>query len=140
MSDQDFFFDEDEQPKAAAEKAAKPEAKKSAAAKSPAQAAPAAAAGQGVTTTVAALIGVIALLGGLVIGILLPIGGASVPSATPSVVAPTEGGASSAPQLSPEQMQGGELPAGHPDIGSMSGSTTGSADASGTGDSGDAKK
>jgi len=32
------------------------------------------------------------------------------------------GGEQAAPQLTPEQMQGGELPQGHPDIGSMNAS------------------
>jgi hypothetical protein len=131
VSDQDFFFDEDEQPKAA-DKAAKPEATKSAAAKPSAKAAPAAPAapaGQMVTTTVAGLIGVVALLAGLVIGILLPVGG-TTPTASTQVPAAVTG-TQSAPQLTPEQLQGSELPPGHPDVGSMgggSGAATGSAE------------
>lgn len=121
MSDQDFFFDEDEQPKKEAAKPA-PAAKKGASA--PAKtAAPAASGVQSVSMTVTALVGVIALLAGVIIGIVLPVGGGSEPVPT-SVTAPTTGaGGSSAPQLTPEQLQGGELPAGHPDIGGSTAAT-----------------
>jgi len=117
VSDQDFFFDEDEQTEKAAPQdapAKKASAPKSSA-KAPASDAPGA---QSVTVTIAALIGVIGLLAGLVVGLLLPFGntGAVEPTATGASPAGT-----TAPQLSPEQMQGGELPAGHPDIGAMQG-------------------
>ena len=61
--------------------------------------------------TVAALIGVVALLLGVIIGIVIPSGGDSTPAPTA-----TTGGVS-APQLSPEQLESGSLPEGHPDVG-----------------------
>jgi len=123
VSDQDFFFDEDEQPKKA-EKASGG----SKATSKPSASAAAAPAAQSVSMTVAALIGVIALLAGLIVGILLPIGGTTAP-AEPTVTAPT---GQAAPQLSPEQMQGGELPEGHPDIGGAAPDAEGSGEASAT--------
>lgn len=125
MSDQDFFFDEDEQPKAA-EKSAPAKrtggSSKSAGAKSSkSAAAPEAAAGaQSVSMTIAGLIGVIALLVGVIIGILLPLDGST---GTAGVGATGSPAGQTAPQLSPEQMQGG-LPQGHPDINSMGGGAT----------------
>ena len=78
---------------------------------------------QTVPMTIAGLIGVVALLAGVIIGIALPSG--SNQTAVPTQPAPNavpQGGAP-APQLSPEQLQGGELPEGHPDIpGGMGGS------------------
>lgn len=124
MSDQDFFFDEDEQPTPARVAKAAPEADET-------QAVVSVAGAQGISMAVASLIGVIALLAGVIVGVLLPIGNA--PSATTGTVATTPsvpggtggtggtGGGSTAPQLTPEQLKGGELPAGHPDIGKLSG-------------------
>jgi hypothetical protein len=111
VSDQDFFFDEDEQPKAEEKSAS---AKKTGGAGR--SAASATTTTQTVSMAVAALIGVIALLGGVIIGILLPTGGTSTVAPTTSPAGQT------APQLSPDQM-GGELPEGHPDIGAMGGDT-----------------
>ena len=66
--------------------------------------------------TVAVLIGVIGILLGAVIGLFV---GKSM--AVPTVAGiPGAGGATtgqSAPQLTPEQLQGGQLPAGHPSVG-----------------------
>jgi len=115
--DQDFFFDEDEKPQE------KPEPKKaSSTAKKQVQtpSRPATAAGERtVTMTVASLIGVVALLAGVIIGILIPTGGNSVPAPTQNV-----GTGVPAPQLTPEELESGQLPEGHPDIGSMGGETT----------------
>jgi hypothetical protein len=66
--------------------------------------------------TIAILIGVIGILLGAVIGLFV---GRSM--AVPSVaVSPTTGAPAAtqqAPQLTPEQLQGGQLPAGHPSVG-----------------------
>ncbi len=121
MSDQDFFFDEDETVEEAPP--AKGESKRSStsAGKSAARAsAPAAAAGtQTVSMTVAALIGVVTLLLGVIIGIFIPAGGTS------NLPAPTNNGTQSmpAPELSPEALESGELPPGHPPLDSMGGGT-----------------
>lgn len=119
VSDQDFFFDEDETA------APKPKASKPAASSKPAsrQAAPAPAGVQSVSMTVAALIGVIALLAGLIIGVLLPIGNtASTATSTTATTGATTSG-SSAPQLTQDQLNSGQLPAGHPDISGAASST-----------------
>ena len=83
---------------------------------------PAAAPAQSVTYSIAALIGVAALLLGVIVGILLPInvGGASTatPDATPEQ---HRRAAVQAPQLTPEQMQSGQLPPGHPSVGAARG-------------------
>ncbi len=131
MSDQDFFFDEDEKPAKPQSKSAPAKKPAASAAKSarPAAKTAAAAPEQSVTYTIAALIGVAALLLGVIVGILLPINVGGAQTATPE----TPGGANgamSAPQLSPEQMQSGQLPPGHPSVGS--GAATGSAPATGT--------
>jgi hypothetical protein len=147
VSDQDFFFDEDE---AAAEPAetpsrsdsgkkgvsSKPAPAKSAPAKPVAATQPAADAGslldQDVTLTIALLMSVIALLFGLIGGYLLGMSSAS--TAVPaSVAAPADTGAAGAAgeaggatPLTPEQVQGG-MPAGHPAVGSAAGSQTATA-------------
>jgi hypothetical protein len=122
VSDQDFFFDEDE---TSAEKPAAKPATKSAAGSKPASSAPrpkpAAApfGAQTVTMTVAGLIGVVALLVGIIIGILIPTGATQVTS--PS--APVPGmGSTPAPPLSEDALQG-DLPPGHPPLGDMGGET-----------------
>jgi hypothetical protein len=71
---------------------------------------------QTVPMTIAGLIGIVALLAGVIIGIALPSG--SNQTAVPGNTAPTQvpQTGQQAPQLSPEQLQGGELPEGHPDI------------------------
>jgi hypothetical protein len=128
VSDQDFFFDEDEKPEAKTQPKGAP-AKKPAspAAKGgrPAPASTAAGAEQSVSYTIAALIGVAALLLGVIIGILLPISVGGTQTATPDTG--VTGGAVSAPQLSPEQLNSGQLPPGHPNVGGGSTGATGSA-------------
>jgi len=110
VSDQDFFFDEDEQPKAKPAKAStKSEGKPSA----PRSKAPAPTAAQTVSLTVAGLIAVCTLLLGVIIGIALPSGD------TATTAAPTESQVIAAPSLSPDQLETGELPSGHPEIGGM---------------------
>ena len=121
MSDQDdFFFDEDDTP---AQKPADKAAPKGGAARKEAPApraksaaAPASAGGQSVTMTVAALIGVVALLVGIIIGILVPTGGTQ--PTTPVTMPAVDPG--QARPLAPEEL-GGDLPPGHPDIGEMGG-------------------
>lgn len=116
MSDQDFFFDEDEAP--AKETAPKKAGSSDKAAAKAAPAAGAATAVQTVSMSVAALIGVIALLAGVIIGIVIPVGGgANVPAPTGVQTPGAPGGDSAAPQLSPDQLNSGELPEGHPPIG-----------------------
>ncbi len=127
MSDQDFFFDEDE--KVDEEVAEKPASKKANGKPAPRQTAPRQSAagysggGQSVTMTVASLIAVVALLVGVIIGILIPAG-----ASTPTSPAANTSGSVSAPQLTDEQIQGG-VPEGHPDI---SGMATGTAEATTT--------
>lgn len=120
MSDQDFFFDEDEAPEQKpAEKAASKggTARKSTAAPSPKKAASTPVAGQTVTMTVAGLIGVVALLVGIIIGIVIPVGGSQ--PATPQPAMPIQDSGQARP-LSPEEM-GGDLPPGHPPLDDMGG-------------------
>lgn len=125
MSDQDFFFDEEDEAAAPAAKDPSPAAAKRsqpAPAKRAAQPATASPAffEQSVSMMVAALMTVIGLLVGVIIGfVIAPDGGGTV--------APTTGSSVPAPQLSPEQLESGELPAGHPPVGEMGGSgeTTG---------------
>ncbi len=117
VSDQDFFFDEDEKP-AAKSGAKKGSAPAKAATPAPPAAAPADA--QSVTLTVAVLIGVIGILLGVVVGLFIGKG-----MATPAVTATDAGRRrrrcgspqGGAPQLTQEQIQAGEMPAGHPPVG-----------------------
>ncbi len=131
MSDQDFFFDEEE-----AAPAPKPRQSRSA---SRAESAPAAAEressgggsffAQDVSMSIAALMSVIALLVGVIVGIVMPDQGQSSTVGTTQTSA--EQGAA-APQLTEEQLNSG-LPEGHPDISGMSGGeATSSADATAT--------
>lgn len=125
MSDQDFFFEDEERTEESAPAKAS--------AKQPAAKAGSAAAGvpfaqQSVSMTVAGLVAVCTLLVGVIVGILLPGSAATVNPVVP--------GTSSAPQLTPEELGSGELPAGHPDISDMGGpeglpSTGGTATGSG---------
>jgi hypothetical protein len=131
VSDQDFFFDEDEKPAkgtpakgAPAKSSSKSSSAKPAAASS--KSAPQATGGLELTWTITALIGVVALLLGVIVGYAIP-KGADI--AEP--VAPAQS-QTNAPQLTPEQLSTGELPAGHPAIGGASGAATGSAASSGT--------
>jgi hypothetical protein len=130
VSDQDFFFDEDEKPAAKAPSknapAKKPASSSSAKGGSSSKAAAAPAPQQSVTYTIAALIGVAALLLGVIVGILLPVNIGGSTTATPEASIP--GAQTQAPALTNEQMQSGALPPGHPNVGGT-GSTgaTGSA-------------
>ena len=126
MSDQDFFFDEDEKPaaKAQAKKAGSAPVKTAAKATAP----PAdfvAPPASSVTMTIAVLVGVIGILVGAIIGIFIgrSLGTTNIGTA-PGVIAPASTNASAAPQLSPDQLNSGELPAGHPSIGDQSSATT----------------
>jgi hypothetical protein len=120
VSDQDFFFDEDEKP---AKSAGTPAPKKTGSpastggSGSPAKSPDADAPAQMVSMTIAILIGVIGILLGAVIGLFVG-KSMAVPSAavTPSAGAGT-GTTQQAPQLTPEQLQGGQLPSGHPAVG-----------------------
>lgn len=116
MSDQDFFFDEDEQPKKDAPKGSAKQGGNSSGSKaSSAPSAAAAAPAQNVSMTVTVLAAVVALLLGIIVGIFV---GRSTAAPVPGITGtPTNTGAVQAPQLSPEQLQGGELPPNHPDIG-----------------------
>lgn len=130
MSDQDFFFDEDE--KADEEVAEKPARKQASGKPAPRQTAARQSAagyggGQSVTMTVAALIAVVALLVGVIIGILIPAGASTT---TPSPAA-SDAGSMTAPQLSDEQIQSGVMPEGHPPISGAEG-MTGTVEATGT--------
>jgi len=121
VSDQDFFFDEDEKPaaKAPAKKASGSTSPAKPAGKASASAAPASTAAT-VTMTIAVLIGVIGILIGAIGGIFIGRSLASTTVATPPAAtapAATGTGTGDAPQLSPEQLQG-DLPSGHPAIGS----------------------
>lgn len=132
MSDQDFFFDEEEEEAKPAKSSTRPAGKPAAkgagkpAAAAQAHRAPAAhetaASGgsffeQSVTMTIASLMMVIGLLVGVIIGfVAAPKGTATAGSTTT-----TGTGAAAAPTLTDEQMSTGVLPEGHPDISSMGG-------------------
>lgn len=146
MSDQDFFFDEEEtavEPKPGKDADTKPSANRSAKATPTARPAasksvgkpaskpaskpaarPAPAAGgptffeQNVSMTIASLMTVIGLLVGVIIGFIAAPDNATVSTGTSA--APTMSGTgATAPQLSDEQLSSGTLPEGHPDISSM---------------------
>jgi hypothetical protein len=109
VSDQDFFFDDDEKPAAKSDnKTAK---KAGAPASRPAsKGTPAPAPAQSVTMTMAILFAVIGVLLGVVIGLF--VGNMLNPVGT-NAVAPA---ATVAPTLTQDQLNSGQLPAGHPAI------------------------
>ncbi len=126
MSNQDFFFDEEEAPaKPAPESSAKSTkpASKAAAKTAPARPASATAAApapagfldQSVTLMVAALMSVIALLVGVIIGFVV------APDRIATELTGAGVGTGSAPSLTQEQLQSGQMPEGHPDLGGMTG-------------------
>jgi hypothetical protein len=124
VSDQDFFFDEEEQQEEKPAKSGGSSAKKSDASSkksAPAKRSSSASASdtpvmeRSVSVMIAGLIGVVALLAGVIVGILIP-----TESSVPGPTATTPGAEQPAPQLSPEQLEGG-LPEGHPDLGDMGG-------------------
>jgi hypothetical protein len=124
VSDQDFFFDEDDKPVKAADKSgSKPAAKKGSGSSKAAPAPAPSADVQSVTLTVALLLAVIGILIGVVIGLFV---GKSL--ATPDLTAATTPttAASQAPQLTTEQLNSGQLPSGHPAVpGASTAATTG---------------
>lgn len=138
MSDQDFFFDEEEttvtgaketvKPSAKSESKPEPAARKSAPKPASTKPAPAKPAGgsspffeQSVSLTIASLMAVIGLLVGVIIGFLVAPDGGTVSTGTPAATTGTD---AAAPQLSEEELSSGALPEGHPDIGSMSTTAT----------------
>lgn len=128
MSDQDFFFDEED----GAKPAAKTSAKATAAAKTqssnrPATLARASFFEQSVSMSIAALMAVIALLVGVIVGFVIPTGGA-----TPPVTATAPAATEAAPQLTEDQLSSGDLPAGHPDLSGMTASSSAGATGSAT--------
>ena len=118
MSDQDFFFDDEGEQPAKSGKPAKGAPKEQTGKKSAASS-PAATASfwqQDTTMAVTGLVGVIALLLGVIVGIVLPVG--DTVADTGEIIPVT------APELSSEQLESGELPQGHPDVGEMTGGAT----------------
>jgi len=139
VSDQDFFFDDEETTAPASKDAVKPSPKSQtkpapaarASASKPSSARPAAArpAGgapsffeQSVSLTIASLMTVIGVLVGVIIGFLVAPDGATV--ATGTAATTDTGSSATAPQLSEDELSSGALPEGHPDIGSMSTTAT----------------
>lgn len=134
MSDQDFFFDEEEKPAQKQTPASSKSGSKQTSAgskpdnKQPAKVTPKSApapqqsGGIELTWTVVALIGIVALLVGVIVGYAIPKG-----STADSTGLPTQ----AAPQLSPDQLESGQLPPGHPNIGGGSSAATGSATTTG---------
>jgi hypothetical protein len=130
VSDQDFFFDEDEAPaqKPEAKSAAKPAGAKAQASAPRTKTAAVPAGAQSVTMTVAGLIGVVALLVGIIVGILIPTGGTQAGSPAGGMP-PGVGGTGTGQQvrpLTPEELEGG-MPEGHPPVGEMGEEATGTA-------------
>jgi hypothetical protein len=118
VSDQDFFFDEEEE---SAKPAPQTESKGSAktVGKSPAPrprqtASPSASGGsffeQNVSMAVAGLMTVIGLLIGVILGYVV------APDAVATNTGITGTGTGTAPSLTQDQLNSGSLPAGHPDI------------------------
>lgn len=122
MSEQDFFFDEEPEAKVTPAKAPKAPATSpsKSAAKTSTPEPVAYAADQSTTWAVAALIGVVGLLLGAILGFVLGntlAGSNSAAPASSSVAAPaTAAGTQAAPQLTSQQISAGQLPAGHPAI------------------------
>lgn len=137
MSDQDFFFDEEDEavseaPKASSKSGGKAQAPaRQAAPKQRTAAAPSAApAGEKqVSMTVAALMAVVSLLLGVIIGFVLP--GGSTGTAPSNGAAIGTGGTAAPGPLTEDQLNSGQLPEGHPPIESMG--ATGAAEATSTG-------
>jgi hypothetical protein len=127
VSDQDFFFDEDEPTKEAAP--TNSPSKTSTTTSRATAAAPAVGmADQSVSLMVTILVGVVTALLGVIIGIFVGRGLAT--TAVPGVGSGASlgtGTTQEAPQLSPDQLEGGELPAGHPPIGDGAAGATGTA-------------
>lgn len=73
--------------------------------------------------TIAALMTVIGLLVGVIVGFLVAPDSATVSSGTPATSTTTDSGAT-APALSEDELSSGAMPEGHPDISSMGASGT----------------
>lgn len=133
MSDQDFFF-EDEEAETTDGKSPKPGAKptpaksgskpaprpasKSGSAAAKAPQAPPSFFDQTVTVAIASLLAVIALLLGVVIGYFVFSGsGQTVVTAPGSITAPGATGTGTPAPLTQDQLNSGQLPAGHPKVG-----------------------
>lgn len=133
VSDKDFFFDEDETQDQAPAKSggAKPASKRKAAASvetdlvesDPAPSSSVSFSMQSVSMTVAALIGVVALLTGVIIGMFIP-GGPTATTGASGTGMPGGAPSAPAPQLTPEQLEGGALPPGHPPLDGMGATPT----------------
>lgn len=118
MSDQDFFFDEEDEKPAAEQKAVGASTPKAGAkAAAPSNAEPVFATGsfldQSVTMSVAALLVVCGLLVGVILGIFVGQSRANSGALSPGIESPS----GQAPQLTPDQLDSGELPPGHPSVG-----------------------
>jgi hypothetical protein len=147
VSDQDFFFDEDEtasqatEGKAAAAKSSVKSASRPAPAERKAASKPAPKAAvkpevttprgpsffeQSVSMTIAALMTVIGVLAGVIVGFIVAPDSTTVSTGSTATSASAESSAA-APTLTEEQLSSGALPEGHPDISSMSTSETAAA-------------
>ncbi|MDO9556454.1 MAG: hypothetical protein Q7J82_02570 [Coriobacteriia bacterium] len=123
MSDQDFFFDEEEEATPASKSVARPaKSSKPAPKATAATTASPSVLDRDVSMTVAALMAVIALLLGVIIGLVIPTSGVGGTASTPAATSSDANVA--APQLTEDQLGTGELPAGHPDISSMGAEST----------------
>ncbi|PKQ19498.1 MAG: hypothetical protein CVT66_09860 [Actinobacteria bacterium HGW-Actinobacteria-6] len=111
MSEQDFFFDE--------EVDAKPAPRKASAPKGTSEPTSGSFFAQDISVSIAALMAVIALLLGIIVGVLIPSGGTTSGVSTGAPASSSE----AAPQLTPDQLDSGELPAGHPDLSGMTSDT-----------------
>ncbi len=128
MSDQDFFFDEEDEKPARADKAktgsksgSKPAASKPAAQSAPARSASADTSGsffdQTVTVSITSLLVLCALLLGMIVGLFVGENRANSSAGIPAASTAVDGSGGSAPSLSQDQLNSGQLPAGHPSIG-----------------------
>lgn len=124
MSEQDFFFDDgDEKPaeesqESKGSKGSEPKKKAPVAKSRPSRPASSQAPSfwsQSVNMTVTSLVALIALLMGVIVGIVLPVG-----SSTSADTVPDPTASAPAPSLTPEQLESGQMPEGHPDLSGMS--------------------
>jgi hypothetical protein len=127
VSEQDFFFDDEPEAKGPSAKAPAAKAPSARSPKapvaSPAKVSAAAPDDQSTTWAIAALIGVIGLLLGAILGFVLGTtlaGKSATVAATPAPAVATQ----VAPQLTTQQINAGQLPAGHPAIPTTSVATT----------------
>jgi hypothetical protein len=115
VSDQDFFFEDDAKPAEKSDNKAKKATPASGSANKggtrPAASPTGGGDGQSVTMTMAIMFAVIGLLLGVVIGLF--IGNMVSPPAAATVTSPST---QVAPVLTDEQMNAGQLPAGHPAV------------------------